>query len=564
MEIPRLVHDELLQKLEEPREAHLLQAVHDLEHGARIVEDDVVDKSLVAPKHTEKTPLLMAGSHVVTVDSDLDLKELAMKLNEEEQAAVRADAALPAMEIIKSEFKQLLLMFLPLIFSFLMEQLPFTFQAMMVGRTDESRSAEILAAFSLAGLFQVITVVPLLNGIGTALDTKCAQAVGGKRFREMWMFVQASIVMMLVCAPFIIVIFANGATILKALGQDPVIADVTTTFLWTSLLSTPFLVLYSMQRSILQAQNHVNPVAAASLLAYVVSVPAAYALGFWTPLGYVGIALLNTINYIIKSLSLGIVLARHKTSRETWPGIQLREASRFIPKLLHLAGSGVLLVMFQLVGTTVIAFLVGLLPNAAVMMSANSIFSSALALAILPTLGISTAGSIRIGNALGAGQSRRASLVGQVTTWSCVTMGFLVMITAFAIKDPFVRSFTPDADTIHEALKVFQHLLFVFFLLGFVHGQQAVFLACGEQWLCAQLNFMFLFVLAVPLGMYFAFSLDMGVTGLWSGYVLGTFGLILGGGLWYYRLSWSEMTHKARLGTQLHVEERDTPTAAAF
>ncbi|TMW63680.1 hypothetical protein Poli38472_002621 [Pythium oligandrum] len=556
MEVPRIIHDELLHGLEEPREEALKHAVEALEHGAHVLESPVTKTAELASKApSESTPLLMAGTHIVAVDDDLDLRVLAIKLSEEERVVIEEDAKTPAKTIVKEELVHLLTMSPPLMLALLMEQIPDTISNMMAGRTDAIRSTEILAAFSLAGLFQALVVTPFVYGVASAMDTVCSQAYGGKRYREMWMFVQAGSIMFAACLPFIALIMADGKPILVALGQDSVISTTTQDINLITLIALPFQAIFTIQKSALQAQNIVSPFAISALAAWAISLPTGYILGFYTPLGYTGVVISTIVLSVLKAVFLFPVVWRNPIFREHWPGWRLREAFQLLPKIMHLGVSSVLMVTFQMIGFTVISLLAGLLPNPAITMSANSIFGSALSLTLMPLLGVCVAGAIRMGNALGSGQAHRAAVMAHVTVVSCVVVSTLITVSIILGAERFAHLFTTNVEAVTESLKLLYRLTPIIFMLGFVFGLQSIFRACGKQWLCAQLNFVFMFLLAVPLGIFFAMDLNEGVIGLWYGFGIGMLALIGSSSVWFARMRWEDMAQAARRTTQLHVEE---------
>ncbi|TMW63668.1 hypothetical protein Poli38472_002609 [Pythium oligandrum] len=561
MEIPRVAHDTLLHGLDEPLDQQLQQAVHDIGHGARIAEDDVrVTIDDVNYKSTEKTPLLMAGKRVVTVDSDLDLMALAMKLTEEEHQAVLEDARTSATDIVQDELKRIFAMCGPLVLAILMEQLPDTITMMMIGKSDPERSTELLAAMGLSGLFQMLLINGIVNGIGSALDTVCSQAFGGKRYAEMWLVIQAGVLMFTPTLIVVSVLYLNGDTILRAMGQDPALAETAWTFLFLSTLSLPLMMIYAIQRSMLQAQNITSPVAVSSAISYVLSIPAAYVLGFWTPLGYVGVAASTIINYVVKVLAIMPAIRNNAVFRETWPGWKLKEAAQLLFKLSRLGLSSILMATFQILGFTVVSVLVGYLPNPAVAITANSILIQSAAFAMTPMMALCISGAVRMGNALGAGQARRASLVSYTIIVLCISTAFVGMIIMMSAAGPITRTFTTDPETVEATTTLFLQAGIVIPAIGASYGVQSIFRACGEQWLCAKLNFVFILVIGAPLGLYFATELDSGITGLWMGNCVGFLGLAASAGVWAYRMSWEEMAHNARVNTHLHVEV--TPSCA--
>lgn len=555
MEIPRLAHDAVLQQLDEPREEQLHMELARLGHHAHIVDTDATKKP-----SDEKTPLLIAGTHVVVVNSDVDLKALELRLNEEERAAVLADARAQPMAIVKEESGHLVKLALPMMLAALLEFLPETILSMMIGHVSGEYSTQILAAFSLCNLFQMLLVTGLLNGLGSAIDTMCSQAFGGKRHVELWMFTQAGLIVYLSCLPFMAIALLNGAPILKALGQDPAIADIAARLLIISLISMPFSLLYSVIKSALQAQNIVTPFVTTSVISWSVSLPIAYMLGYWTPLGYMGIALSNVVNNAIKSLALLPVLFKNQVFVDAWPGWQLAAAAKLVPKISRLGVSSVLMVTLQMFGFSFISLLAGLLPNADIMISANSIFASTLVLSFMPLLGICIAGAIRIGNALGAGQARRAKLVTRVVLLASVSVSTAGVVLSIFVAPQFAKSFTTNQDAIDVAMTLIHHLMPLVPLLGCVFGAQSVFRACGKQLLCAKFNFVFMFMIGIPTGLYLAIKANVGILGLWYGHFFGMALFILAVSVWIYRLDWEIMAHEARKNTHLHVEEEPVPS----
>ncbi|TMW63674.1 hypothetical protein Poli38472_002615 [Pythium oligandrum] len=527
METPLLTHDALLLTVEGPQQEQLRGFVEGLRHGAKVVFDE---------ENVERTPLLMAGTHIVTADSSVGLKTLATKLSDEEQEAVWLDAQTSATQIIREETKRIFDLSQFIILIVLLDQLPDTFLMAMIGRIDKEHSTYILAAYGLA--------------------------TGAKRFSEFWMYVQAGVLMHAACLPFLALILLNSAAISRGMDQDPAIAKTASTLLLITLGSTPLTMIYLIQKSALQAQGMTGPVALSSILSWVVSLPAAYLLGFHTSLSYLGISLSGLINSAVQGLVLFVAIMRHPSFRETWPGWKVKEAARLLRKLVRLGVSNMLVVTLQMLGLMVVTVLLGTLPNPATAIAVNSIFMSVVALSWTPMISLCTAGAIRMGNALGAGKARRAELTSRITLAMCVFTSTVAMVVVVSTADRVTRIFTTNAETIRSTVTLFHQGAIVVLVVGCMFGLQAIFSACGEQWLCARLNCVFLIMVAAPLGVYLATKWDLDIAGLWYGNCVGALGIIVCGVVWPRRQSWEEMAHKARLNTHLHVEENPPAVAA--
>ncbi|XP_057749356.1 protein DETOXIFICATION 16-like isoform X2 [Arachis stenosperma] len=82
-----------------------------------------------------------------------------------------------------------------------------------------------LSGASMATSFASVTGFSLLTGMASALDTLCGQSYGAKQHRMVGIHMQRAIlILMILCIPLSI-IWANTASILTALGQDPQISS---------------------------------------------------------------------------------------------------------------------------------------------------------------------------------------------------------------------------------------------------------------------------------------------------------------------------------------------------
>ncbi|GLD97664.1 hypothetical protein PINS_up006354 [Pythium insidiosum] len=221
MEVPRLVHDTLLHELHEPQERALVADVARVTDGAVeiVVSDD--ESSSKDFQASESTPLLMAGTHHVKLTKELDLKALALRLDEEERAAVLSDHTASARSILMEESKTLFALAVPLILASIMEFLPDMVVTMLLGHSDPVRSTQILAANSLNGLIQLLLVGTVLTGVSSAVDTLGAQAFGAKRLSELWLFVQAGFIVYLGFWPFVSLVLLNSHRVPGCAGPGP-------------------------------------------------------------------------------------------------------------------------------------------------------------------------------------------------------------------------------------------------------------------------------------------------------------------------------------------------------
>ncbi|TYZ64810.1 hypothetical protein PybrP1_006544 [[Pythium] brassicae (nom. inval.)] len=542
MEFTELAHDRLLHELDLPRQQHADDVLAQAQKQQQLQE---LTPSTSTDSLDEHSPLLPATATAIAIADAL--------LSAEEQQAVHADERLSTWEIVRVEWRLLARLSAPMMAAGLLDVMPEVVLNIMAGRLSESASTQYIAALSLASLFQVFVTDSVVNGFSSAMDTRCSQAFGAGRLVELWLFVQAGALLFAACLLPMVAVLLSGGPILRALGQDAAIAAIAGSMLVRYACAIPFSMAYATMKSALQAQNIAAPFMAASLLAWPVSGVSAYLLAYHTPLGIVGVAMASPISWCVKSLVLAPVLLRNRVFLGAWPGWQLTEALGLAPRLARLGISSVLMINSQMIGFGSISLLAGLLPNASVMMSANGILVSLLALSIMPLMAFCVATAIRIGNALGAGQARRAALLSRVVLLSSFGIALAAAVVMGIAATTYAGLFTSDVDATREASALIHKLLAMVPILGLMLGLQGIFRACGKQLLCAQFNFAFMFVLGMPLGLLFALRFDAGVTGLWVGHSAGIVVFLAAGLLWLGRLDWPAMAHDAKHSTHVQI-----------
>lgn len=539
MESSQLVHDELLLKLDEPRERSMAQTIKSATHPGKILSAPV----------SESTALISSTKEDALM---IDMAEVEAILNAEERDAVLTDAKLQTMDILREESIALFGIAAPMFLFVALEIAPGVLMNMMLGFTDKERSAQILAGFNLESVFEMLLISGMTGGFVAGVDTLCTQAFGGRRFVEMWLFAQAGLLAYVITLPFVLLVLLSGSSILQALGQDPAIAGIAGNVLAVVAVGYPFGVVLSLMRSVLHAQNVVMPFVVTSLIAWVGALAIAYSLAFHTSYGYMGFAIATPLSWLLKVLMLTPVLLRNEVFVQSWPGWQFNRALRLLPKVAKLGGAGLLMVTFQMMGISILALISGLLPNADIAIAANGILGSLFSLCFLPFTALSTAGAVRMGNSLGAGQARRARIVGQIVTAVCFVVSTLLSLVVVPLcANGFAQLSTPSQATASAAAELINQVLPIIPLFSLSFALQAIFRACGRQLLSAVINFVCCFVIGVPLGTLFGFKWGLDLAWLWYGSEVGLVLTIASGFAWLAHTSWTQLAHEAKHNVKL-------------
>ncbi|WP_208976068.1 MATE family efflux transporter [Pseudovibrio exalbescens] len=306
--------------------------------------------------------------------------------------------------------------------------------------------------------------------------------------------------------------------IMPLIGQPPEVLELGK-FYWFTM--SAFLIPVAVLMAISQVLSAIGRAWTAAFLSFggvILNIPLNYVLiwgvGSWFGLGLVGAGIASLTADVIAACVALLWLSRQGYLRRVTsePGLGRRLAGEGLPLSLGHLGEGA---AFSLVG-----ILLGLFGATA--LAANQIVQSVGGVLYMLPIGVATATSIRIGQAIGAGELDRRRPIARtallmVTGWmSLVTV--VLMLTGGKIadalsQDPNVIATTTGMFIIVAIIQVADGVQST--ALGALRGARDFNWPTGvtlaSYWL-----------LALPLGGLLGFILDFGPLGLWAGYGLGT------------------------------------------
>lgn len=391
----------------------------------------------------------------------------------------------------------------------------------LTGHLSATLSSEYIAAKSLASIFMMITGFTVNIAIGAAMDTLCAQAYGAGKLHEMGIFFQTGVLLFAVLFVPVALVSYFCVDILVAMGQRPHIAALARDLVLFMLPSLPFHVVNALLCKILQGQNIIQPMVYAGLVGNVVHAALIYVLMFHTRVGYAGSSIASSALVACYTLTLGVYFCRSHLYHREWPGWRLGDALRVVPEFIRLGGSGLLMFVFEYWGFAAASLLAGSLPHAAVAISADSTYSSFRVLCALFYGTISVAGSVRVGNALGANDPERARAAAYLSVALTVLCSLLTTFVMLLLRNVYPYAYTSDASVVALTAELLLVTCPFQVFAGISAAVQGIFRGSGLQMLGARLNFVSYLALAMPVGVTLAYAFEMGLAGLWLGLCAG-------------------------------------------
>ena len=384
----------------------------------------------------------------------------------------------------------------------------------MVGRLGPEAIGAVGVGSALFLAFGVFGMGLLLG-----LDTLVSQAYGAGSASECRRWLRHGLWLALgLSLPIGLAARAVGAN-LAVWGFDPAVLPLVHDYFDIVTLSLPPLLLFAAFRRYLQAVTRVAPIMVTLVTANVVNAVSNWVLVFGNlgapALGVEGAAWATCISRAYMAGVLAVVAARHGGLGRPLAGVRLAGFRR----VLSLGWPAAMQHTLEYGAFAAVTLLAGRLDPTT--LAAHQIVLNVAGLTFMVPLGISAAGAVRVGHAVGRRDAPGASAAG----WSAIALGAGVMLVSAAIFLAAPRLimgiFTPDAQVVGIGLTlIFVAALFQIFdglqvaatgaLRGLGDTRTPMLLNLAGHWMCG-----------LPIGYTLCFVAGWGVIGLWIGVLIG-------------------------------------------
>jgi MATE family multidrug resistance protein len=386
---------------------------------------------------------------------------------------------------------------------------------LMVGRI----SPEAIGAVGVGtSLFMGVGVFAM--GLLLGLDTLVSQAFGAGKVEEChrWLLHGLALALLLTI-PVTLGLFWMAAS-LDAWGLTPEVHRLTADYLDVVTWSVLPLLLYAAFRRYLQGMGVVRPVMIALFSANIVNVIANAILIFGLlgapRLGVAGAAWGTVLSRVMMAGFLLVAIVLRERGRR--PGLfetPLRIEFAWMKRLFRLGFPAAMQVTLEVGVFAAATALAGRLIPAS--LAAHQIALNIAAFTFMVPLGVSSAGAVRVGHAVGRRDPHGAAVAG----WTAIGIGAAFMTTAalvfILIPRPLIGAFTGDAGVLTIGVSLLA-VAAVFQLFDGLQGvATGVLRGLGDTRTPMLWNLAGHWFIGLPLGYTLCFVSGMGVIGLWWG-----------------------------------------------
>ncbi|XP_029704528.1 multidrug and toxin extrusion protein 1-like isoform X2 [Takifugu rubripes] len=378
-----------------------------------------------------------------------------------------------------------------------------------------------LAGFALASAAINVTTVAMGFGLVNACDTFISQTFGGQNMKRVGVIVQRSSLILFLFCFLCWAVLLNFSNIMLLLHQDEKLVRIANVYVVAYLPAIPAVLLRELQSSYLQNQGITLPQMFCSMATNVFNVISNYVL--------------------IYSLQLGGTWK--KLHVETWDGWSM-ECLQEWGAYMKLAVPCALVVCFDWWMFEILSVLAGVFGEA-VLAAQHVLYQITFVTSMVP-VATSAAACVRVGNALGAGDTERAVVSGKVALLSAGTVAVVQGIIIAVIKPYVGYIFTSDQNIVATVSQILTLNIFAVFFDALLFVSTGICLGSGLQAIVAFANMICYYVIGLAVGASLMFVAQLSLFGLWAGVWTG----ILLESLFFlglfYKMDWKKITKKAQ------------------
>lgn len=350
-------------------------------------------------------------------------------------------------------------------------------------------------------------------GLFLGLDMLVSRALGAGRLDECRAWLTTGVLLAAVLSPPFILAASGIKAGIPHFGFHPEVTPLVDEYFGVLMWSTPFLLFFATFRRYLQGMHRVTPVMFALVTANVVN-----AVFNWILIhGHLGFPALGVKGSAWATLIARAYMATVLLTAARGPLPPLRKGS--IGELVTLGFPAASQIALEVGVFAASSALAGKLTPIAV--ASHQITMNIISVAFMVPLGLSSAGAVRVGHAIGAGDRRRAGAAG----WTAILLGVAFMAVAatsfVVVPRAFLGLFTQE----ESVLQLGSSLLLVAAVFQLFDGIQGVATGAlrgiGDTRTPMITNLAGHWLLGLPVGYTLCFIVGYGVIGLWIGLSVG-------------------------------------------
>lgn len=397
--------------------------------------------------------------------------------------------------------------------------------SLMVGKLG---AAPLAAAALVNGLFFLILVIGI--GMTMAITPLVAIAKGSKNNEECGVVLRQGLIVNVITAFLLLLLIYFGSDFIIYLNQPKDVEVLAISYLKILGFSVVPFMLFQIYRQFLEGLSDVKPpmylaISANAVNAFLNWILIYGNLGF-KAYGLDGAGYATTITRSLMAIALMMFVINSAKYKEYDPSLKFKSLNvKMIKKLVGIGLPSGFQYFLEVAAFSFGAIMVGWIGT--IQLAAHQIAINLASATYMIILGISAAGTIRVGNAVGEKdiQKTRAAGFSALAIASSVMFVFGILFIIFRNYLPLIYINNSEVVELASSLLIVAALFQIFdgiqatafgILRGLTDVKMPLIIVFASYWL-----------FAIPVGYLLGFNFELGAVGVWIGYAVGLFSVAL-------------------------------------
>ncbi|XP_029027701.1 multidrug and toxin extrusion protein 1 [Betta splendens] len=422
-----------------------------------------------------------------------------------------------------------------------------------LGRTE-------LAGVALAIAVINVTGVSIGSGLSSACDTLISQTYGSGNLLKVGVILQRAIlILLLACFPCWAILI-NTEPLLLAVRQEPDVARLAQTYVKIFMPALPATFMYSLQTKYLQNQGIIWPEVITGIVVNLLNALINYIVLYVLNMGVAGSAIANTVSQFTMAGTLYAYIVWKGLHKATWGGWS-KDCLKDWGSFVRLAIPSMVMMCVEWWTYEIGGFLAGLISE--VELGAQSIVYELSSIAYMFPCGFGIAGNVRVGNALGAGNTEQAKLSAKLTMFCAGLVSICLSVLIGSLKDHISYIFTYDEQIRKRVAEVIAFYAPFVLLDALSAALGGIIRGAGKQKVGAVCNVVGYYGVGFPIGIPLMFAAKLGIIGLWTGLFTCVFLQCSFLMVYLVRMNWNRATVEAQIRAGVCETSADTSSPQA-
>ena len=420
---------------------------------------------------------------------------------------------------VLTEARAIMKLGLPVIASQLLQMSMGFVDTVMAGNLSPKALAAVAVGSSLLN-----PVFIFLLGILMAINPVVAHLFGGRQIKDIGRNVRQGLWMSQILAWPAFFLIRNLKPLLHLMNVEPTIIPIAQGYMNAISWGLPFISAYMALRFFNEAIGATKPGMYFALIGVIVNIAGNFVfmygyLGF-PAMGAVGTGWASALVAVVMFLGLLVYTVRRKSYKRFGIFERLgRPSMEIFRELIHIGLPNGMSAFMEVSMFALVTLLMGSIGTIAV--AGHQIAINFCSITFMMPLGLSTAITVRIGQAMGRKkpyQARHSGLTGISLSVMIMTCTALIM---WLIPEVVAHLYTQDQEVVTIAVSLLHVAAFFQISDGLQVSGLGALRGLKDTKIPMVVNLIAYWIIGLPLGYYLGITLDMGPRGLWIGLVAG-------------------------------------------